>query len=153
MITYRDSCKEKITNNMTYDVKMPDGQVEQVQVSQKIGQIDAAVQGQTVAAAIQEFQQTKGPGNAAGMQWPEFEDYNPDAIAQQNKFNKSNNGGAVARNDTEGTIRQISNEGMVNGGMILGKSHKISHKIIYDRNDSWYSPYHQIVTVIFSKKP
>ena len=114
---------------MTYDVKGADGEVGQVQVSQKIAQIDAAVQGQNVATAIGQFQAAKGPGNAANMEWPMFEDYNPDAIAQQNKFNKSNNGGAVARNDTEGTIRQISNEGMVNGGKPCFKN---IYFLIYD---------------------
>lgn len=116
MITYREASKQKITNDMSYDVKGVDGEVDAVQVSQKITQIDAVVDGQDVATAIEQFQRSKGPGNAAAMLWPVFEDYDPDAIAQQNKFSKSNNGGAVARNDTEGTIRTIDNEGTVNTG-------------------------------------
>ena len=118
MIKYREASKVKIPESLVYPVKTADKNVEpeQINVLRKIAQIDAAVQNQNPETALQQFKNSKGPGNALDMAWPRFEDYNPDAIAQQNKFKKANNGESVARNDTEGTIRQISDEGTMNGG-------------------------------------
>ena len=89
--------------------------MESINVEQKIDQIDAAINNQTVEKAIAEFKRTKGPDNAQSMNWPEFVEYDPDATAQQQKFNKQPSGD-VATNEMQGTIKKIPDEGQTNGG-------------------------------------
>lgn len=111
MITYREATKVKIGNDLSYELKDAE---EAINVPQKISTIDQVVQAQSVETAIDEFNRVQGPGNAANYQWPAFEDYDAEGVAQQNKFSKANNGASVARNDTEGTIRPIE-EASYNG--------------------------------------
>jgi len=145
MIKYREASKVKIPESLAYPVKTADKNVEpeQINVLRKIAQIDAAVQNQNPETALQQFKNSKGPGNALDMAWPQFEDYNPDAIAQQNKFKKANNGESVARNDTEGTIRQISDEGTMNGGYSNEydePSAQVTSPPAYEPPSDWNSP-------------
>ena len=119
MIKFREATKVKLSSQLVYERKnIQTGEMESINVEQKIDQIDAAINGQTVEKAIAEFKRTKGPDNAQSMNWPEFVEYDPDATAQQQKFNKQPSGD-VATNEMQGTIKKIPDEGQTNGGNLL----------------------------------
>ena len=116
MIKFREATKVKLSSQLTYEKKnLETGEMESVNVEQKIKKIDQAVANQSVEKAISEFNRTKGPENSQNMTWPEFVEYDPDATAQQQKFNKQGTGD-VATNEMQGTIKKIPDEGQSNGG-------------------------------------
>lgn len=116
MIKFREATKVKLSSQLVYERKnVQTGEMESINVKQKIDQIDAAIDNQTVEKAIAEFNRTKGPENAQSMNWPAFVEYDPDATAQQQKFNKQPSGD-VATNEMQGTIKKIPDEGQTNGG-------------------------------------
>ena len=119
MIKFREATKVKLSSQLVYERKnVQTGEMDSINVEQKIDQIDAAINNQTVEKAIAEFKRTKGPDNAQSMNWPEFVEYDPDATAQQQKFNKQPSGD-VATNEMQGTIKKIPDEGQTNGGNLF----------------------------------
>lgn len=118
MVTYHQACKHKIQADLSFDIppKTKEEEPTTVNVLQKMKIIEQVVNSQDISGPIADFKREKGPGNAAEMDWPAFEDYDPNAIAQEAKFNKKNNGQSVARNDTEGTIKSIPEPQSYNQG-------------------------------------